>query len=184
MYQGEGDAGHIERHCTLGFNCTIEFLLTKGIILYIGVHQLASGGRGIMQRISEWRRFAGRNRAKAAALVSIPFIILALLLDFYDSVVYGGGTPGIMVAVITVLYLLLTAVAGFISPMRVASIGPVLAHGVVTLSWIAVSGETYESMTYESGWVGIAVTIAVASAVIWLSAFAGNFMGEATRNDK
>ena len=111
--------------------------------------------------------------------------MLALLLNLYDNVVYGGGTPDVMVAAITILYLFLTAVAGFISPLRVASTGPVLAHDVITLLWILVpGGETYESMTYESGWVGIAVTIAVASAVIWLSAFAGNLIREATGRDK
>lgn len=158
--------------------------LILGMILYAGVRQLAGGRGEMVQRINEWRGFAQQNRAKAAALVSAPFIMLALLLNFYDSVVYGGGTPGIMVAVITILYLLLTAAAGFISPLRVAGIGPVLAHGVVTLLWIVVSKETYESITYESGWVGVAVSIAVASAVIWLFAFAGNLIGEATRSEK
>ena len=84
---------------------------------------------------------------------------------------------------VTILYLVLTAALGFISPLGVASVGAVLAHGIVTLLWLLVPG-VYEDETYESGWVGIAVRIAVASVVIWVSAFAGNLIGGVVRGGK
>ena len=134
-----------------------------------------------MLYIKAWHTFAWQNPALATVFASIPFIVLALLINIYDS----DGTPGAMVAAITVLYLILIAIAGFISPLRVGSIGAVLAYDVITLLWPLVpGGNIYEAMTYDSGWPGVVVTIAVASAVIWLSAFAGNLIGGATRSDK
>ena len=159
--------------------------LTLGVILYTGVRQSVEGTRNLMLYIKAWSTFAWQNPALATVFASIPFIVLALLINIYDSVIYSNGTPGAMLAAITVLYLILTAMAGFISPLRVGSIGPVLAYDVITLLWPLVpGGNTYEAMTYDSGWPGVVVTIAVASAVIWLSAFAGNLIGGATRSDK
>ena len=134
-----------------------------------------------MLYIKAWNTFAWQNPALATVFASIPFIVLALLINIYGS----DGTPGAIVTAIIVLYLILTTIAGFISPLRVGSISPVLAYDVITLLWPLVpGGNTYEAMTYDSGWPGVVVTIAVASAVIWLSAFAGNLIGGATRSDK
>lgn len=149
-----------------------------------GRQQLADGREKLMLYINAWASFAWQNQPKATAYISIPFIVLALIIEIYDSVVYGSGSPGVMLAVITVLYLALTAVAGYISPLRVGSLGPVLAYGVISLLWPLLPwGDNYEAMTYDSGWPGVVCTIAVSSVVIWLFAFAGNLIG-GLRSDK
>ena len=159
--------------------------LVLGSALYLGPRQMIIRGGQTMPRINEWREFARQNQVRAIALTSVPFITLALLLNFYTGIVYDGGPPGVMVAVIIILYLVLTAVLGFVSRLRVGSIGPVLAYVAIRILWIVLPvGESHESLTYESGWVGVAVSILVASAVIWLAAFAGNLIGDATRSDK
>ena len=129
----------------------------------------------MVPRVNEWGKFAHQSQAKATAIASVPFVLLALLLNYCDTALYGGSTHGIALAAITILYLVLTAALGFISPLGVASIGAVLAHGIVTLLWLLVPG-VYGDETYESGWVGIAVRIAVASVALWVSAFAGNLL--------
>lgn len=163
----------------------IGLYLVLGSALYLGARQMIIRAGQTMPRINEWREFARQNQVRAIALTGVPFITLALLLNFYTDIVYGGGSPGVMVAVITILYLILTAAVGFVSTLRVGSVGPILAHDAITILWIVLPvGESHESLTYESGWVGVAVSVLVASAVIWLAAFAGNLIGDATRSDK
>ena len=76
--------------------------LTLGVILYTGVRQSVEGTRNLMLYIKAWSTFAWQNPALATVFASIPFIVLALLINIYDSVIYSNGTPGAMLAAITV----------------------------------------------------------------------------------
>ena len=137
-----------------------------------------------MLYIKAWSAFAWQCPTLATVVAGIPFIVLSLLININDNA-YSDGTPGVMVAAITILYLTLAAFVGLTSPLRVATIGPILAYATVTMLWPLVpGGETYESLKYESGWVGVVMSgIVIPSAVIWLFAFVGNAIG-AARGDK
>ena len=139
-----------------------------------------------MSQIDDWWAFAWQNQAKATTLAGIPFVVLALLINIYDSTQYGGSSPGAAASALIILYLILTALVGFASPLlRVGSVGPILAYGVITLLWPLVPrGATYGDITYDSGWPGVVVTIAIASVIIWLFALAGNFANRLMRGPR
>ena len=158
--------------------------LILGFIIYSGVRRSAGGRRSLMLFIRAWSAFAWQNPRVATAVASIPFLVLALLINIYDSVIYGGGTPGTMVAAFTILYLALAVAAGITSPLRVGSVGPILAYAAITMLWPLVpGGDTYEAMEYDSGWIGAVMSgVVIPSVVIWLFVLAGNLIGGSRSN--
>ena len=137
-----------------------------------------------MLYIRGWSTFAWQNPRIATAVASIPFVVLALLININDSVIYGGGTPGAMVAAFTILYLALAVAAGLTSPLRVGSVGPILAYAAITMLWPLVpGGDTYEAMKYDSGWIGVVMSsVVIPSVVIWMFVLAGNLVGGSRSN--
>ena len=84
----------------------------------------------------------------------------------------------------TILYLALAVLFGFTSPPRVGSIGPVLAYPVFVLRWPLLPGQNYDSITYDSGWVGgIIFKVLIPSGIIWLFVYTGHSLGRSAIKD-
>ena len=149
-----------------------------GVILYSVARQTFDRKLGIMLIIKMWRNFAWEQPVIATVLATIPFIVLVLLGDKIDGTVDRGAMGDRMLVAIIVLYLALAVFVGLTTPLWVGSIGPVLAVVFLILLWPLIQGENYNSLTYDSGWVGgIIYSIVIPSSIIWLFVYVGYLIG-------
>ena len=131
-----------------------------------------------------WRDFAWENPVKASLLGGIPFAFLSLLLHLFHYNVYGQATPGALMVAMTILYLALAILFGFTTPLRAGSVGPVLAYPVFVLLWPLLPGQSYDSITYDSGWVGGTLfKVLIPSGIIWLFVYTGYSIGRSAIKD-
>ena len=132
-----------------------------------------------MLYIKRWRSFAWEQPSVATVMASIPFFALMMLVTRYTSSIYEHEMSAGMGLTITALYLALAVFVGLTTPLRVGSIGPVLAYVAVTTLWpIIPGGDTFDSITYDSGWVGgILYRVLIPSGVIWLFVYVGYAIG-------
>ena len=158
--------------------------LSAGGLLYIAVRQTVNKRVDMLSMVRTWRDFARENRVKASLLGGIPFAFLSLLLHFFHYNVYGQATPGTLMVAMTILYLALAVLFGFTTPIRAGSIGPVLAYPVFVLLWPLLPGQSYESITYDSGWIGgILFKVLIPSGIIWLFVYTGYSFGHSAIKD-
>ena len=84
---------------------------------------------------------------------------------------------------IAALYLATTFVMALITPLRTAEAVPAAAYVAVTLLWPLTPWDSYESLTYDSGWAGAVLYTLIPSAFIWFAAYAvRKFGGPAEAN--
>ena len=131
--------------------------------------------------IKQWRIYACEHPAKAAVVGGIPFVLLMLLGNYNSYVVDGESSGGALLGAIICLYLALALFMGLTTPFRVGCIGPVLAYAALVLLWPLISGDSYDSFTYDSGWVGgIIYQVVIPCFVIWLVVLTGYSIGHPT----
>ena len=152
--------------------------LGVGLLLFSTARQFLDTREGVLSMVRQCRSFAWKNPVEASLLGIIPFAFLSILLQFFHYNVYGQMTPGVLMGAITVLYLALAMLLGFIAPLRAASVGPVLGYPAFVLLWPLFTGLNYDSITYDSGWVGgLLFKVLIPAGIIWLFVCTGHSLG-------
>ncbi len=128
--------------------------------------------------ISQWRTFAWEHPAKALLLTIIPLAFLMLLGYTFHSAVYDSAMPGALAGTIIALYLALTLFLGLTTPLTVGNVAPVLVYAAATMLWPLTPVDDYDSITYDSGWIGgIIYLVVISSCLICLFAYTGYLIG-------
>ena len=132
-----------------------------------------------MAIIASWQGFAQRHPVPAFAALTILFTACALGEAALANIVYySRPAPGELVGATIALYLAATFVVGLVTPLKVGCLSPMVAYSAVVLLWPLTPWDSYNNLTYESGWTGaLLVQVATPSAVIWFVAYAGRKMG-------
>ena len=130
---------------------------------------------GIVRR---WQGFTQRHPIAVAAALTILFTGCALGAHALESVVYDRAMPGAVVGAITALYLAGTFVVGLTTPLRMASVAPAVGYAAARLLWPLTPWESYDALTYDSGWAGAVINTLVPCGIIWCVAYAGRVLGE------
>ncbi len=130
-----------------------------------------------MRYIEAWQGFAQRQPVGVTAALTLLFTVWVVGISALDSVVYDGNMPSPLFWTISALYLAATFVAGLLTPLRTARACPVIAFAAVTFLWPLTPWESYDDLTYDSGWAGAVLNVAVPSAVIWFVGYAGSKFG-------
>ena len=136
---------------------------------------------GIVRR---WRGLARRHPIAVAAALTILFTGCALGAHALESVVYDRVMPGAVVAAITAVYLTVTFVVGLTTPLRMASVAPVVSYAAARLLWPLTPWESYDALTYDSGWAGAVIHTLVPCSIIWFVAYAGRVLGGPTEENR
>ncbi len=76
------------------------------------------------------------------------------------------------------LYLAAAFITGLLTPLKTATLAPVIAYVTVALLWPLTPWNSYDNLTYDSGWPGAVVYKAVIpSLLVWCVAYAGRKFG-------
>ena len=134
-----------------------------------------------MAIIWAWQNFTRRHPIVVMFALTAVFAIFVCWVYALESTAYYNNNrsmPGALFGAIIALYLTVTFVVGLVTPLRAGDVGPVVAYAAVTLLWPLTPGESYDSLTYDSGWVGAVMAAVVPSVIIWFVAYAGRKMGK------
>ena len=100
----------------------------------------------------------------------LPFAACVIGAYALEDIVYNEVIPGALAGAIPALYLAATFAVGLTTPLRAASLGPVVGFAAVTLLWPLTPWESYDDLTYDSGWAGAVIYTLLQSFIIWLVA--------------
>ena len=136
---------------------------------------------GIVRR---WQGFTRRHPVAVVAALTILFTVCALGAHALESVVYDRIMPGAVVGAITAVYLAVTFVVGLTTPLRMASVAPVVGYAAARLLWPLTPWESYDALTYDVGWAGAVIHTLVPCGIIWFVAYAGRVLGGPTEEGR
>ena len=134
----------------------------------------------ILRLVDTWQGYTRRHPVVVMLPLTLLFTLGALGVHALDSIVYDNNNetmPGAVIGTIIVLYLGATFVIGLVTPLRVGAVGPVLAVPALTLLWPLTPWDSYDNLTYESGWAGAVLYTLVPTAIIGLVAWVGRGLG-------
>ena len=134
----------------------------------------------ILRLVDTWQGYTRRHTVVVMLTLTLLFTLGALGVHALDSIVYDNNNetmPGAVIGTITVLYLGATFVIGLVTPLRVGAVGPVLAVPALTLLWPLTPWDSYDNLTYESGWAGAVLYTLVPTAIVGLVAWVGRGLG-------
>ena len=99
-------------------------------------------------------------------------------VELLESIVYQV-MPSSMVYALVALFLLIVLIAGLLTPLMLETMTPAIAYAAVTLLWPLTPWESYDNLTYDSGWAGVLLlNIGAISFIIWLVAYVGYKLGK------
>ena len=90
-----------------------------------------------------------------------------------DVVYYSRQAPGALVGATLALYLAAAFVVGLCTPIRSVTFAPALGHVASVFLWPLSPWGSFGNLTYDIGWVGVAVYTLLQCFVLWLVAFVG-----------
>ena len=131
-----------------------------------------------MRIIDAWQDLTERQPIAVTLVLLALFTACVMGAHALDGIVYNNAGPGALMGAIIALYLAATFILGLTTPLRVGSVGPVLGLAAGTLLWPLTPWESYDDLTYDSGWAGAVLYTLLPSAAIWLVAKFGSNLGK------
>ena len=130
-----------------------------------------------MQVIAAWQCISQRRPVAVMSVLCVLFTACVMGTHALNSIVYNNAGPGALMGAIIALYLAATFILGLTTPLRVGSVGPVLGLAAGTLLWPLTPWESYDDLTYDSGWAGAVVYTLIPCGIVWLVARFGRNLG-------
>lgn len=133
-----------------------------------------------MRLVDTWQRYTRQHPVVAILAVAVPFMAGMMGIHPVNGIGYyynNETMPGGVIGTTTVLYLGAAFVIGLVTPLRVGALGPVLAYPAVALLGPLTPWDSYDNLTYDSGWVGAVLYPLVPTAIIGLAAWGGRGLG-------
>ena len=130
-----------------------------------------------MQVIAAWQYITQRRPVAVISASCVLFTACVMGAHALDGIVYNNAGPGALMGAIIALYLAATFILGLTTPLRVGSVGPAFGFAAGTLLWPLTPWESYDDLTYDSGWTGAVAYTLIPCGIIWLVAKFGRNLG-------
>ncbi len=144
-----------------------------GVLALIVLRLVFTGTWGNSGFSETWKGIVQQNRIAATIILTVLFVAYIFGTQWLVEVAYDLFISESLTWIIIGTFLLGSFLIGLVVPLREAAAIPILGHvGSLMLSLLTPL-QTIDSLTYDSGWFGLVMTILVPSCILWFAWYVG-----------